>query len=230
MDTQPLDEFEPTPSTNTSEPHPPPTRARTVRRDIWLALLAVGGSATLMFGVLISRSLPSSEAAAATIATPAAGAPNTSLSAGPAAWTTENRALWLGDNPKGIAFEVPAQNDVAIWMRSVRPSLVVRCVAGVAEAFVFTQSAAKLESDTEDHTITFSFDNGPETTERWVDAEEHDALFAPAGNGFVQRIASAQTMRFGFTPHNAAPASATFHVSGLAPLLETSTKECGWTK
>jgi hypothetical protein len=36
-------------------------------------------------------------------------------------------------------------------------------------------------------------------------------------------------MRFGFTPHNAEPAVARFHVSGLEDVL-SSARECGRTK
>ena len=68
---------------------------------------------------------------------------------------------------------------VSIWMNQVRPMLIVRCVSKSPEVFVLTGSAIKMEAQTEDHTVSFSFDDEPDRTERWPDSAEHDALFAP---------------------------------------------------
>jgi hypothetical protein len=37
-------------------------------------------------------------------------------------------------------------------------------------------------------------------------------------------------LRFGFTPHNAAPVMANFQVSGLGNLIEPVARQCGWKK
>jgi hypothetical protein len=63
-------------------------------------------------------------------------------------------------------------------MNYVRPLLVVRCMKKT-EAFVYTGSALRIEPNTEDHTVSFRFDDEPARTERWPDSAEHDALFAP---------------------------------------------------
>jgi hypothetical protein len=112
-------------------------------------------------------------------------------------------------------------------MREVRPLLVVRCLPKTTEVFVFTQSAALIEAQTEDHTVVYSFDDEPETRELWPDAAEHDALFAPDGAAFAKRLMTARTLRFGFTPHNAAPVTAHFHVSGLRDMAEPAANNCG---
>jgi hypothetical protein len=145
-------------------------------------------------------------------------------------WSSENRAYWVGSRRHSPAFELPAENRVAVWMRQVRPTLVVRCMAKQPQVFVVTESALRIEPQTEDHTVTFGFDNEPERTERWADSAEHDALFAPDGNAFAQRLTLARTMRFGYTPHNASPVVAYFQVSGLGPLLEPVARDCGWKK
>jgi hypothetical protein len=95
-------------------------------------------------------------------------------------------------------------------------------------AFVVTDSAAQIEANTEDHTVTFAFDGETEVRERWQDSTDHDALFAPDGAAFVQRLMQARTFRFAFTPHNAATATARFHVAGLEPFLTPAAKACGW--
>lgn len=203
---------------------------RSRRRELMMITLAgvVGGAFTL--ALLMARAAPSLEVAAAPVVD-AAGRP-----AGPTApahtpgWTTANSAVWVGHEKHSAAFELQAENTVSIWMRTVRPTLVVRCASGRIEAFVFTASATKIEPQTDEHTVRFSFDGGADVTERWPDSEEHDALFAPDGASLARRIAGARVMRFGFTPHNAAPVTAQFHVAGLAGLIEPTARECGWRK
>jgi antibiotic biosynthesis monooxygenase (ABM) superfamily enzyme len=104
----------------------------------------------------------------------------------------------------------------------------VRCQGGQVEPFVYTQSAARMEPQDGDHTVRVAFDDGPEVTERWPDSDEHDALFAKDSAAFAQQLATAQTLRFAFEPHNAPPASARFDVSGLSGLLSAAAKPCGW--
>ena len=110
-------------------------------------------------------------------------------------------------------------------MRTVRPALVVRCEKNVLDVFVFTDSAAKIEPDTLDHTVTMRLDDGEEASARWPDADTHDALFAPEGGALARRLAAARVLRFGFTPHNAEPVTMQFAVAGLAPLLARAAKE-----
>jgi hypothetical protein len=88
----------------------------------------------------------------------------------------------------------------------------------------------KIEPHTEGKTVTISVDDEPVRTERWPDSDDHDALFAPDGAAFAQRLLHAQTLRFGYSPHNASDVVAQFHVSGLAGLIEPVAKDCGWNK
>ncbi len=125
-----------------------------------------------------------------------------------------------------MAFELQANNRIHIWTRDVTPLLIVRCQGGQVEPFVYTQSAARMEVQDGDHTVRMAFDDGPEVTERWPDSDEHDALFAKDGTAFVHQLTTAQTLRFGFEPHNAPPAVARFDVGGLHELLGAS-KPCG---
>jgi hypothetical protein len=103
-------------------------------------------------------------------------------------------------------------------------------MAKKTEAFVYTGSALRIEPNTEDHTVSFRFDDEPSGSTRWPDSAEHDALFAPDGVAFAQRVLHARTLRFGYTPHNAEPVEAVFQVSGLTDLIAPSAKDCGWQK
>ena len=106
--------------------------------------------------------------------------------------------------------------------------LVVRCEKGNAEAFVYTQSAARMEPQDGDHTVQVSFDGAGPASQRWPDSAEHDALFARKPLEFTRQLTQSRTLQFGFTPHNAEPVVATFVLDGLEPLLASSAKPCGW--
>jgi hypothetical protein len=109
----------------------------------------------------------------------------------------------------------------------VRPTLVVRCLSRKTEVFVFTETAARIESDDENHTVGLAFDDGPQSVERWPDSEEHDALFAPDSPALATRIASAHHLKFTFTPHNAQPATVNFDLTGADAVVASVKKTCG---
>jgi len=210
---------------------PPPSSSRGLgRRELLMILVALAGGAIVAFALLSNRA----PAAAAVAAAPAAAAPVRKPPPSiPSAtvhqkWNSGNRAEWVGNQRGAAAFELPAENTVSTWMSQVRPMLVVRCVQKNTQVLVWTGSALKMEPQSADHTVTFRFDNEPGATELWADSEEHDALFAPDGAAFARRLLPARTLRFGYTPHNAAPAEAEFQVGGLGAMIETFAKECGW--
>jgi hypothetical protein len=198
------------------------------RREIVLVTMAAGLSGIVTLALLLMRTSPgngvvtASTPAPATVdrAAPVSGLPVTR-------WTAANSEMWAGPQKNNIAFEVEAENTVGVWMRTVRPALVVRCTSGSIEAFVFTSSAAQIEPKTDDHTVQFSFDDGTTQTELWRDSEEHDALFAPDGAAFASRLMQAKAMTFGFTPHNAAAVKAQFTVAGLGDMLNGARRQCG---
>jgi hypothetical protein len=188
-----------------------------------------GGSVT--FALLRDRVADGPEAVAAHVATPAkATAPSSPIvpSGGAnAKWSTANVDRWVGNGRRKFAAELPAENRVAIWQRQVRPVLVVRCLAQGLEVFVFTDTAAKIEPRTEDHTVRITLDHGPETSARWPDSADHDALFAPDGAALTRQLVGARTLQFGFTPHNASPVVAHFNIAGLDAALAPAAKQCG---
>lgn len=199
-------------------------------RDWSLIALVAAAAGVLTLALLMSRAVVS-PASAHVPAPSSSPAPDTDVSGSAGAkWSSENRARWVGNDRKATAFELPGRNRVAIWTRQVRPMLVVRCVRGEIDAFVFTETAAQIEPQTEDHTVRFAFDDEPETAERWADSVDHDGLFAPDGGLFARRLMLARTLRFGFTPHNMSPVVVHFDVAGLRELVEPAAKECGGKK
>lgn len=209
---------------------PRPSDSPVPRRELLVIVLAIAGAALITFWLLLARGGPSPAVAAATVAPGPRAARSEPPPAVTQTWSIERRAYWTANQRHSDAFELPAENTVPIWLSYVRPLLVVRCISNRTEVFVFTGSALKIEPDTEDHTVTFRFDDEPERSERWPDSAEHDALFAPDGTAIAQRVLGARTLRFGYTPHNAAPVAAQFSVSGLRELIEPVAKDCGWKK
>jgi hypothetical protein len=143
-------------------------------------------------------------------------------------WNRVTDGRWVSASRQTAAFEVAATGRVHVWMRDVTPVLVVRCEKGNAEAFVYTQSAARMEPQDGDHTVQVSFDGASPASQRWPDSAEHDALFARNPHEFTRQLTQARTLQFGFTPHNADAVVATFALDGLEPLLASSAKQCGW--
>jgi len=113
-------------------------------------------------------------------------------------------------------------------MKHVRPVLAVRCLGRQTEVFVITDSAMSIEPTPDRHTVHVSFDGGAEAEERWLDSDAKKELFAPDGVALAHHLASARTMRFGFTPYSASPVVVDFDVHGFAGLLEPVGRTCGW--
>ncbi len=193
------------------------------------AAVAIAGVATVMLlGARSSarESLPSNPVTAVhQTASRASSLPRTPAALLPR-WSNANQARWVSNHRKSVAFELAANHDVPVWMHRVQPVLVVRCLAHKADVFIFTDSPARIEPEDDNHTVSIAFDAEPVKTERWMDSEEHDALFAPDGVSFARRLAQSQTLRFGFTPHNAAPVTMQFTTAGFDAVLERVASQC----
>jgi hypothetical protein len=212
--------------------NPPAHRPTLSRVEVLAGALAVLGAGVATLAVLAARSEPAAGAVAtaAAVSAPSRAHPPAAMMTRSGPGWTANDARWVGNARKSVAFELPAHNKVSVWMREVRPLLVVRCIPGGTDVFVYTESAAMIEPQTEDHTVRFAFDDEQEVRELWPDSAEHDALFAPDGAAFARRLKDVSTFRFGFTPHNAAPVTAHFQVSGLRERLAPVAKACGSTR
>ena len=135
-------------------------------RELTAAAAAVIGGCLLVAAFLIDRNAPATDASAAGIAANHQTAPRI-IAPSPTKWSYGTHSRWRTANPKNAVFELPAQNKVPVWMKHVRPMLVVRCLSKGTEAFVFIESAAAIESQDEDHTVRIAFDNEPTSVERW---------------------------------------------------------------
>ena len=209
---------------------PPAAAQGWSRRYIAAAVAGAAGAAAVTFALLGMRgaggesSPPVDEASLAGLVR----IPGRPATASAPKWTRANSARWVSNHPRSIAFELPAENTATAWLTRVRPILVVRCLAGTTEAFVFTQVPAVIEPQDDKRTVHVSFDDEAAVTERWAGSADHDALFAPDAVTFARRLARARTMRFAFTPHNGPTANLEFQVDGFAERVGLVARLCRW--
>jgi hypothetical protein len=197
------------------------------RRDVILMAAAVIGSGAITLAALSSGgNAPGSAPATPTTTVATAADPSITEVAAPSPGWVQNGKVWMGNARRGTALELAARNETSVWMRTVRPLLVVRCVNRRTDVFVFTDSAAAMEAQDEDHTVRLRFDDGTERIERWPDSSAHDALFAPQGSRLLGELKRARTLSFGYTPHNAAPVVAHFDLAGLSGRLGSAARHC----
>jgi hypothetical protein len=223
----PLTAASPSSSPGPAEPAASPNQAS--QNWILFSVVAIG----IVAGVSIFMLLNASGADVSTAARAAAPTPGTGTAPVSTAVRASARPKWTGgvrrSNGRNVAvYQLEAENDVALWGKVVRPVLTVRCIAGTTEVFVLTQSAAAIDGDDGKHTVQVGYDRDPDAAERWLASDDYDALFAENGVGSARRIAAAQTMRFGFTPYNAAPVVARFEVTGFDAIAGKLAQPCRW--
>ena len=209
----------------------PPAPAGPSMFHVFAIAAAVAGGGLFTLLLMAGRPAAREEAPAApTVGSATAPAVNANPGipgAAMPAWSSRNQSRWISNSRKSAAFELEANQPVSVWMKQVRPTLVVRCMDKRTDVFVYTDSAARIEEQDENHTVRVAFDGDEGAHERWPDSVEHDALFAPDGKAMAGRIQASRQMRFTFSPHNAAPVTATFEVGGLRELLAPIAKRCG---
>jgi hypothetical protein len=195
-------------------------------------MITVAALAFMMGGAGMMMSGPNTPAAGSgTVPHVTTEIRETRIAVGPAPssapkWYRTPHSGWASDGSRTLSFELEAENEVAVWMKRVRPTLVVRCLGRQTEVYVVTDTASSLEPMPDKHTVRVAFDDQTETVEHWLDSADHKELFSPDGPGMARRIAEADKMRFGFTPFNSSSVSAEFDVHGFAERLETITRTC----
>ena len=136
----------------------------------------------------------------------------------------------MSNHPKSVAFELAADRDVPVWMHRVHPLLVVRCLAHKADVFVFTDSPARIEPEDENHTVNVAFDAEAVATERWMDSDEHDALFAPDGTAFARRLARSHTLAVRVYAAQCGAGDGPVHDTGFDSMLERVARSAGCSR
>lgn len=165
----------------TPDPTPPPgeepeaappvtSRGSSVAQIVAIAAAVAGGGLVTLL-VMTSRPAAREEPAvvrlAPAVATRATSSASTTLVP---VWSNRNQGRWVSNHRNSAAFESVAIQPVAVWMKQVRPTLVVRCMDNRTDVFVYTESAARLEPEDENHTVRVALDDEAGTHQRWPDS------------------------------------------------------------
>ena len=97
--------------------------------------------------------------------------------------------------------ELQATHDVNVWMSRVRPASRRPCLYRTTEVFVAIQSAASIEGQAGSHTVRLQIDDDQEVAQQWTDSVTGQELFAPNSVAVARRLATAERLRFSFTPY-----------------------------
>ena len=196
------------------------------------ASFAVAGVVLLMSGHSAPSNPPAQDLAART---PAHLEPRSSSqsihatdSPGTPKWTLTRQSASSSGRARTVEFELPAENEIGVWMKRVRPALVVRCLDRQTDVFVVTDSAMRIESTPDRRTVRVGVDDAPDVVEHWIESKDQRELFAPDAIAMTRTIGGARTLRFGFTPFNAPAVVVEFDVRGFVHPLESVAKACGW--
>jgi hypothetical protein len=197
-----------------------------------LALIGGGSVVVCVMALIVIQSLrpaasPQPIATPRSTPAPVAAAPVVESAPAPT-WDGNRQATWANDGSRTISFELKATHDVNVWMSRVRPVLVVRCLYRTTEVFVATKSAASIEGQSGSHTVRLQIDDDAELVQQWTDSVSSQELFAPNSVALARRLASAERLRFSFTPYNASPVNAEFSVQGFDKLAALVGNTCGW--
>ena len=225
-----VDWEEPEPETTTLSREAVPAR----EKKSWsLALVGGAGVLVCVIAMVVLQSLQpaASPQPVATIQSPtpkpAPAAPAVESAPAPT-WAGNRQATWANDGSKTISFELKATQDANVWMARVRPLLVVRCLYRTTEVFVAIQSAASIEGQAGSHTVRVQIDDDQESAQQWTDSVTGQELFAPNSVALARRLASAERLRFSFTPYNAQQVTSEFVVQGFDKLAGLVGNTCGW--
>lgn len=125
------------------------------------------------------------------------------------------------DDSATITLRLLAEDEITGWLDArARPELLLRCLEGRTEAYVFTgMAAAVYAADLDGADVRIRIDRG-EAERVSVDRSTDDmALFFRYPEWLIPQLSGAETLLFGFTPFNATPVEARFDVRGLAEVL-----------
>jgi hypothetical protein len=133
------------------------------------------------------------------------------------------------DSSTRVMFSHLASGAVSGWLEHTTPILYVRCQEHKTAVLVRTGLSASVEYGLfREHTVRLRLDDGKPRREEWSESTDGKALFAPNPVLLARRLATAKTFKFEFTPYNASPQVAEFHVEGFNRHLGKVAKACGW--
>lgn len=143
----------------------------------------------------------------------------------PSLWTGGQTAKSEMDDSQTFAYRLSATAPVQAWLETIRPALIVRCREQEIDAYMVADTAADVEAGG-GHTFRIRWDAEPAQTEAWTESTDRDSYFSPSPVDFIKKLSTAQRLRIGFTPFNAAPVVVSFQVKGFGKRLDVIAAAC----
>jgi type VI secretion system protein VasI len=134
------------------------------------------------------------------------------------------------DDTQTVTFHLEAEHSITGWLKTHRPSLILRCKERETDAYVVTGMAARpVYGETDKASVRVRFDDRPARQQHWNESTDNEALFSPQPIALIRSIAVAKTMQLEFTPFNSSPVIVRFDVSGLGDdRVSLLAKTCRW--
>ena len=133
------------------------------------------------------------------------------------------------DDSSSISVEKNSENTVSGWLKTLRPTLIIRCLENKTDVIFNTGSSfTPVYGEYNKAKIRYRIDNKNPITQYWSESTDNDAAFAPKAISLIKSLKNSEKLRIEFNPFNANPAVAEFDMRGIKIHLEEISKTCNW--
>jgi type VI secretion system protein VasI len=129
------------------------------------------------------------------------------------------------DDSQTVVVSLDADAPVRVWLKSVTPTLMVRCKEKALDVYVVTHTAANVEQG-DSRTVRIRFNTAAAEVHAWSESTDHDALFSDAPANALNKMLSTSKLLFEFTPFNAPPVIVSFSASGFSAFVNRLRAAC----
>jgi hypothetical protein len=142
-------------------------------------------------------------------------------------WKVTTRTSSFDDSPQ-VVLALDAESTIEGFLRSRRPTLILRCREQDLDVYVVTGMPADVERRNLDGaTVRIRFDDRDAESQNTNRSTDDEALFFYDERQLINRLVNADRLLFGFTPFNASPVETSFDLSGLSDVLPQLLEACG---
>jgi hypothetical protein len=98
----------------------------------------------------------------------------------------------------------------------------------MTSVYVVTGGSARIEREAADHIVRLSFDGMTDAAERWLPAEDYQAMFAPDAIAIARQIAGASRVRIKYPHYQGGEVIVDFDVRGAEEHVASVARRCRW--
>jgi type VI secretion system protein VasI len=148
--------------------------------------------------------------------------PEIMTQSGAGKWVVQ-RSVSPIDDTQTVTLSLVGEGDLHGWLKTYRPSLVLRCKEKRTEAYVVTGMTGAGDRTR----IRFRIDKGLANDDAWSNSTDREAVFYPGQPGkFIEALSAGARMYLEVHPFNASPTSVFFELRGLNEVLPKLRSAC----